>query len=46
MTGFLLHAAAYLRVVANDNECFSLARETSRHDISNVVVPMRSAICA
>ncbi len=43
---FFPHAAAYLRSVENDGECFSLDSEASSLDTADVVVPIRSATCA
>jgi hypothetical protein len=46
ITSLLPHAAAYLRSVANDGECFSLDSDASSRETAEAVVPIRSATCA
>lgn len=43
MTNRFPHAAAYLRSVAKEGECFSLASDASRRETADAVVPIRSA---
>jgi hypothetical protein len=43
---FFPHAAAYLRSVATEGDCLSLASEASSLEMAGGFVPIRSAICA
>ena len=43
---FFPHAAAYLRNVATEGDCLSLASEASNLEMAGGFVPIRSAICA
>ncbi|KGC40406.1 hypothetical protein DP42_2464 [Burkholderia pseudomallei] len=46
ITSLLPHAAAYLRNVAKEGECFSLVNDASSRDTADAVVPIRSATWA
>jgi Ca2+-binding RTX toxin-like protein len=46
ISSFFPHAAAYLRSVATEGDCLSLANEASKRETAGGLVPMRSAICA